>query len=270
MTAKCGVNGKAIRVIGHRGAAGLWPENTLGGIQRAAALGVDGVEFDIHATRDGRAVLLHDGTLERTTGAAGLVAGMTLAELRDLDAGDGEPVPELGQVLDAVGRRCRLLCEIKAGAAVAPAVEAVAERGLQDQVTFISFSLDHLLRVRRLGDGMRIGALVTTLTPASLAAALDLGVCYIGVHESSAGQEDFQRIAERGVAPGAWTPNTLEKMLDMVKMGATHVTTDRPDLLLQHYGRAAGGDREVVRGRRPARVGHDVSCEVADRGAGEG
>ncbi len=99
-------------VIGHRGAAGHAPENTLASLNKAAELGVRWVEFDTKITRDGAAVLFHDHTLERTTDGRGEVAETTLADLRELDAGTwfddtfaGEPVPTL---LDAMAALARL------------------------------------------------------------------------------------------------------------------------------------------------------------------
>ncbi len=106
------------RVIGHRGAAGHAPENTLAGIQTAARLGARWVEFDIHLSADGAPVLLHDDTLERTTDGEGAVDAMTLAGLNSLDAGSwysdahaGEPVPSLSAAI-------RLLGELGLGANV--------------------------------------------------------------------------------------------------------------------------------------------------------
>lgn len=79
--------GGAIRIIGHRGAAGAAPENTLPGLEHAVEVGADAVEFDLQATRDGRLVLLHDATVDRTTDGSGVVEEMTLDQVRELDAG---------------------------------------------------------------------------------------------------------------------------------------------------------------------------------------
>ena len=93
-------------VIGHRGAAGAAPENTLAGIRKARELGATWIEFDVKLTQDGHAILFHDDRLERTTDGRGAVAATTLAEIRRLDAGGwfgaafrGEPVPTFEQAL---------------------------------------------------------------------------------------------------------------------------------------------------------------------------
>ncbi|HEY9854311.1 MAG TPA: glycerophosphodiester phosphodiesterase family protein, partial [Stenomitos sp.] len=93
-------------VIGHRGAMAMAPENTLASFREAIAQGADGLECDVHLTRDGQVVVMHDFTLDRTTEGAGAIAAHTLAELRRLEAGSwydarfaGEPVPTLAQTL---------------------------------------------------------------------------------------------------------------------------------------------------------------------------
>src|SRR5690349_5071240 len=91
-----------VMIIGHRGARVLWPENSLGGFRKTLALGVDAVEFDVHQTRDGGIVVIHDPTLERTTLASGPVGDRSLVEATAVELRDagGERVPTLDQALD--------------------------------------------------------------------------------------------------------------------------------------------------------------------------
>lgn len=120
-----------VRVIGHRGAAGAAPENTLPALRHAVQAGADAVEFDLRATRDGRLVLLHDGTVDRTTDGSGPVGEMTLAEVRKLDAGhaftpdrgrsfpfrgEGVRIPTLEDALEAAGE-LPVVAEAKSAAA---------------------------------------------------------------------------------------------------------------------------------------------------------
>lgn len=104
----------------HRGASGQAPENTLGALARALALGADLAEIDVRLTADGHLAVIHDATLERTTDGQGLVAVRTMAELAKLDAGAwfgpewaGQRVPELGAVLTQIGGHLRLNIELK-------------------------------------------------------------------------------------------------------------------------------------------------------------
>ena len=116
MSVRFGFQGAGPRLFGHRGAAGVAPENTLPSFRRALADGVDVFELDVHATRDGEVVVLHDPTLERTTDGAGPVSALSLAELGKLDAGhrfsadggrtfpfrgQGVRIPRLAELLQA-------------------------------------------------------------------------------------------------------------------------------------------------------------------------
>lgn len=101
-----------VLIIGHRGAAGLSPENTLPSFRRAWALGVNAVELDVHLVED-ELVVIHDDTLERTTNGQGPVAGRSLAALRGLDAGGGWPIPLLREVVAALPAGAGLNVELK-------------------------------------------------------------------------------------------------------------------------------------------------------------
>jgi len=89
-----------VTIVGHRGAAAYAPENTLASFEKARELGVDMVEFDVHLTADRRCVVIHDETVDRTTDGHGAVGEMTYEELRALDAGEGERIPSLEELLE--------------------------------------------------------------------------------------------------------------------------------------------------------------------------
>ena len=120
-------------LVGHRGAMGLEPENTLRSFRRAVEDGADAIELDLRLSADGHLVILHDGDVARTTNGRGEVARMTLAEIRELDAGDGEHVPTFHEVLDAVD--VPIQAEIKAPEALPVAVDVIRDRRLLDRVT---------------------------------------------------------------------------------------------------------------------------------------
>ena len=100
------------KIMGHRGAPADEPENTLRSFRRALAVGVAAVELDVQLTKDGRLAVIHDETLDRTTNGRGPVQDFTLAELKRLDAGRGEPVPSLEEVFDLVQGQAHLVVEL--------------------------------------------------------------------------------------------------------------------------------------------------------------
>ncbi len=150
----------------HRGASAQAPENTLAAFGLALELGADGIELDVHLSRDEVPVVIHDETLERTTDGRGKVADRTWADLRALDAGRwfapsfaGEPVPSLQQALDLVGMRARINVEIKSAAA-GQAVLTLLERYPRCQVLVSSFDHRVLARMRRAAPHLPLGFLL--------------------------------------------------------------------------------------------------------------
>jgi glycerophosphoryl diester phosphodiesterase len=153
-------------VIAHRGASGHRPENTLPAYELAVAQGADMIEIDLHRTRDGAIVVTHDEGL-RGLGGTGEVAQASLAEVRRLDAGDGERVPTLPEVFDRFGERIPFNLELKRGSeGDYPGLEAatlaeVERRGLLARTLFSSFYDPVLARLRELAPAARIGFLVS-------------------------------------------------------------------------------------------------------------
>jgi glycerophosphoryl diester phosphodiesterase len=224
----------AVTVIGHRGAAGVKPENTLAGFRYAIGLGVDAVECDVHLTYDGHVIVMHDETVDRTTDGTGLVAELSLATIRGLDAGDGQNVPTLEELLAEVRGRCRLLCELKADGVEGPAVEAVLARGMEKDVTFISFSLERLAQVKRRGGQLRIGAILAAPRSADIDKAAGLGAELVGLQYKRVSAAAVERVRKAGMLANVWTPNQLPEMQAMIALGADAITTDRPDILLDY------------------------------------
>ena len=128
-----------ILVTGHRGAAGLAPENTLAGFRLAQKLGCHAVELDVHLTKDGHLAVIHDDTLDRTTNGSGPVGDRTMKELKTLDAGDGEVIPRLEEVLELFeGSGMRIQIELKGTGTEIVAPEIVKKAGFPDRITFTS------------------------------------------------------------------------------------------------------------------------------------
>ena len=120
--------------IGHRGAAGHAPENTLAAIQKGIALGVDFVEIDVRRTADDVLVVLHDTTVNRTTNGRGRIDHLSLQEVKKFNAGNGEHIPTLEEVLKMAGGRAGLVLELKTKGLAQQTVESVRAAGFKDPV----------------------------------------------------------------------------------------------------------------------------------------
>ena len=157
-------------VIAHRGASGHRPENTLPAYELAVEQGADMIEIDLHRTRDGAIVVTHDEELAGI-GGRGEIAQATLAEVRALDAGGGEPVPTLDEVLDGFATRIPFNLELKRGKQAEypgleqATLEAVNQRGLLARMLFSSFYDPVLARLRALSPEARVALLISRKFP---------------------------------------------------------------------------------------------------------
>ncbi len=156
---------KKMFVWAHRGASAFAPENTMSAFKAAEEAGADGVELDVHLSRDGVPVVIHDETLDRTTSGHGPVMAVTAAELLELDAGSwfssdfaGEQIPLLAEVLAWAGERLRLNIEIKSDDAGQAVLDALKEFP-QARVLISSFNHKLLLRIRQANTQVPIGFL---------------------------------------------------------------------------------------------------------------
>jgi len=170
-------------VLGHRGASHAAPQNTLAAFRKAAEDGADGIELDVHLSRDGVPVVIHDDSVDATTDGTGLVRELTLAQLQALDAGarfdvphsdtsfTGARIPTLEDVLAEVGSRLLVNIELKAGqtvALVSAVVDLVRRMEMADRVWFSSFKPYALYRARALAPEIPCGLLYGPLSLGTL------------------------------------------------------------------------------------------------------
>ncbi|MBN1967687.1 MAG: glycerophosphodiester phosphodiesterase [Anaerolineae bacterium] len=236
-----------VLVIGHRGAAGLAPENTLAAIQVALDLGVDAVEFDIRRAADGELVVIHDAAISRTTDGEGEVSDLTTAELQQFDAGSwfdaafaGERIPTLREVFDLTAESdCLLFIEIKDPADY-PGIEAdlvdlIDAYDLAERVRVLSFDHASLQRVRDLAPDLPLAGLWATSVPRIDRTGFEIVDAHAALFVTTPGL--IERVHDRGQLAMAWTVDDEAVMRYLISMAIDGITTNRPDLLLAVLGR---------------------------------
>ena len=171
--------------IGHRGAAGHAPENTLAAIRKGIALGVDFVEIDVRRTADGVLVVLHDGTVNRTTNGKGRVDRLSLRDIEKLNAGSGEHIPTLDEALRVARGEAGLMLELKVKGVAPQTVEVVRKAGFRDPVIYASFLHDELKHVRTVDPGASLMVLFGSLSRISVPHAMKYGP-YVGLRHDKA------------------------------------------------------------------------------------
>ncbi len=224
-------------VIGHRGIAGLEPENTLRSFHRAIELGVDYVECDVRLTADRRLVLLHDHSLDRTTNGRGPVAEMDFAQLRQLDAGHGEHVPTLEELLDLIRGRCKAHVELKAEGAEQPVLRLVKQKDMLDHVVLTSGDTDRLAKLRAMDRHVAIEHIFAEPPPDAVQRAAAVGAQRVSAFHKHLTRPFADAAHAAGLQVIAWPPNTVAEMDAAIALGADLICTDRPDHLLAHLGR---------------------------------
>ena len=241
-------------IIAHRGGAGLWPENTLFALQEAAKLGADLSEIDIHMSKDGVLVAIHDETIDRTTNAKGLVQDLTLAELKKLDAGyhwtndeghtfpfrgQGIKIPSLSEIFSAFPKQV-INIEIKQNdpPIVAALRELITQHKKTKQVLISAFNSRTMKVVRRLCHNIATAATQSELNRFSklsklfltrpfLLPAITLAVPYDIV------TPHFVKAAhKKNIRVDVWTVNEIEKMERLLTLKVDGILTDFPDKML--------------------------------------
>ena len=232
-----------VYVVGHRGAAGEMPENTIKGFRHAIALGVDYVECDVHLSRDHELLVMHDRTVDRTTNGQGAVRDLTAARIRSLDAGEGEQVPTLDEVLETVRNEVHLLIELKGIGTERAAVAAVRAHGMVDDVTFASFSLERLAVVRALGADYRVRAILPEPTEFELARAVELKAVGIDVRYTNVSLRVVEDAHALGLEVLAWNPDDWHAQQTMIALGVDGISSNHPARLLENLGRKISATR---------------------------
>lgn len=219
-------------VIGHRGAAGHEPENTLRSIARAIEFGADWVEIDVRAVAD-QLIVLHDDRLERTTDGHGPIEAVDFPALRRLNAGKGERIPLLTEVIDLIDARVGLNIELK-GAGAASAVMAlvhdyVARRpDWRGRFLLSSFDLEQTDQVSPAAD-WRIGVLFKEPADAALARALRLGAWSINPSLRQVTPQLVHAAHAHGLKVLVYTVNRESDLRAMRQLGVDGVFSDYPD-----------------------------------------
>ena len=222
--------------IGHRGARGHAPENTLLAIDTGMRLGAEMVEFDVQRCGD-RLVVIHDPRLERTTSGKGRVDKVTFDYLRTLDAGQGQQIPTLEEVLDLVEARIPVNIEIKSADGTAALVAALVRDYLRDgwtpaQFMVSSFHLPELYEFKQLAPEVPIGALVCGVPLDFAACATELGASALNVSAEFADTRMVQDAHARGLKVYAYTVNQPDDMVDLRAAGVDGVFSDYPERVL--------------------------------------
>lgn len=221
--------------IGHRGAAGYEPENTLRSFRKAIALGADMIECDVRLCRSGEPVVFHDSRLNRTTNGHGLVSKKAIGELKTLDAGKKEQIPMLAEVIRAFHGKVKFNIELKGRQTAGPvaAILQIAFRKGQakpDDFLISSYRRAELKTIRPLLPQIKIGLITGwILLPDSLSFAKKIQAYSIHLNRRTATESLLSKIRRQNFKAFAFTVNNPPDITRLKALGIDGIFSDYPD-----------------------------------------
>ena len=238
-----------MKVIGHRGAAALAPENTWESFDKALEIGVDAIETDIHATSDGQLILIHDRDLSRTTNGKGLVENTSWSEISTLDAGSwfdefysGAKVPLLRETLERYGHKTHLVLEIKQSGIELQLLAMVQELKLIDSVTFTCFDLNVIQNIKSKLPNATLEWLLTESDEDKMKKALEISINQICLPAPIITKELVASWNAIGLPVRAWKVIDTDTMISAIEAGVVGMTVDFPHTLIDFLQKS--GNRE--------------------------
>lgn len=216
--------------IAHRGASGYAPENTLAAFELAIEMGCPWIELDVYALEN-ELIVIHDDDLDRTTNGTGAVMKSSVAHIRSLDAGDGEKVPTLLEVIELVNHRAIINIELKGGGTAVPVTQllnSLCEHNYSTDEFFIS-SFDHK-ELAKMDAKYSRGALFDKRVSDCIERALALNAKSINLSARIVDVKTVSKAHENGLKVFVYTVDKHSQMLDLRAMGIDGVFTNYPDL----------------------------------------
>ncbi|WP_343045078.1 glycerophosphodiester phosphodiesterase [Paenibacillus lemnae] len=236
-------NKKVPIIFAHRGASGEAPENTLAAFSLGLEQGCDGFELDVHLSKDGEIVVIHDDTIDRTTNGSGKVRDMTVEQLQAVDAGawfdekyKGEVIPRLEEVFDLAPPEIVINVEIKGsceGKLEPILVELLKRKGRLDTVVVSSFDWKSLKHLKQLEPAIKVGLLYNLNLDhhEHLPAAAGTEVYSLHPNMKRWEPKDITGPQAAGLQVYGWTINQAETMTEAIEMGMDGIITDYPGRL---------------------------------------
>lgn len=220
--------------IGHRGAKGYEPENTLLSFQKAIDIGVDGIELDVHLSSDGAIMVIHDETLDRTTNGKGFVNELSLQELKTFQIEKENTIPTLIEVFDLVNKRCFINIELKGKGTSKPVINLIEhyiEEKNWNYGHFIvsSFNWSALQEVRKWNAKIPIGVLTHTDLDLAIAFAKFIKAETIHPYFHLLTKENTKKMQNEGFKVFAWTVNETEDIQKIKSFHVNGIISDFPD-----------------------------------------
>ena len=215
--------------IAHRGASAYEPENTLRSFRRALDMGADLIEFDIRMSSDGHLIVIHDKKVDRTTDGTGLVREMTLGQLKKLDAGKGEKIPTLEEVIDFGKGKTRFVIELKEGGVEGKIVDVIKQNDLLEDVVIVSYHSKLVKKVKELEPKATTG-LISLLPFNAVGSGKESLVDIVAPFHYLVTRGLVEKIHRNGMFLFTWVVDSQKRAERLKEIGVDGIVTNKPDI----------------------------------------
>ena len=223
-----------IKVLGHRGCAGLEPENTIRAFKKALDLGVDLIEFDVRMTRDKKLVVIHDEKLDRTTNGCGFVSDFDFEEIRGFDAGKGEKIPSFEEAINFLkNEKPTIVIEIKEPETTEKVLKIVKKENLENKIIIVSFWFDALRKIKEIAPEVKTGALFRKKVKDMISLIREIRADGLGLEYHSVDEKIVKECHRNKIEINAWTVNEFEDIRKMIKLGVDIISSNYPNRVLE-------------------------------------
>ena len=220
-----------MKVIGHRGARGEMPENTLAAIRHGLQF-ASGIEIDVQMSKDQQLVVIHDNFLDRTTNGKGMVSEMAYEEIRRLDAGAGERIPILEEVMDAVKNAGKeIFIEIKCHGAEESVAQLIAKKGMIENSVVKSFDHRIVKKIKQINPKIRTGCLLACRPIDVLQMVENADADMASIMHAYADEDLIRECHTKKKIIYVWNVNDKETLLRFRKLGVDYIGTDFPSAI---------------------------------------
>ena len=233
-----------MKIFAHRGFSGKYPENTMLAFKKAVEMGVDGIEMDVHLSKDGIPVIIHDEKLMRTTGKVGTVQDYSLVELEKIDAGQGQGIPSFEEFCAYMKDKKTITnIELKTNITWYDDIEEkvakiVDKYGLQDRIIYSSFNWASIIKIKEIRGKEKLAFLQEGVPVQNMGKLCQkLGIDYYHPFFMGTDKNFTDNCHKYGVGVNVWTVNTNADITFAVNSGVDAIISNNPDYCLQWFKR---------------------------------
>lgn len=223
---------KKVKIVGHRGASGYAPENTILSFQKAIDIGCGRTELDVRLSKDNEVIVIHDAEVDRTSDGHGLISEMNLAEIKKLNCAENQKIPTLQEVIDVCKDKIDLYIELKAQGTPKPVNDIILKNQLLSKVIVISFDIDLIREIKKLNSDIKVGFLFKEYNKEMWDFVNSVPLDYICPKFPLIDKEIVEKAHGLGVKVFTWTVNERKVGDRLVDLGVDEIGTDFPKLFI--------------------------------------